>query len=64
MEKVIFVVANIGHFGFLPPTTFADTFERDTLYSFFLIFKEDKKTKKRTLTLHGHGSAPEDPVDG
>ena len=51
-----------GHFGFLPTTTYAHTFERDTLQFHSLTFKEDKNTKKRTFTLHGHESAPDDPT--
>jgi len=34
MEKVVFEVADGGHFGLLPPTTSAHTFERDTLSNF------------------------------
>ena len=48
-----------GHFGFLPTTTYAHTFERDTPPVSFI---EDKNTKKRTFALHGHGSAPDDPT--
>jgi len=56
-------VADGGHFGLLPPTTSAHTFERDTLSNFlFLTFKEDKKTEKRTFAIHGHGSAEDDPT--
>ena len=34
IEKVIFNMADGGHFGFLPTVTYAHTFERDTLFYF------------------------------
>ena len=40
------------------------TLLRETPLQFHsLTFKEEKNTKKRTFTLHGHGSAPDDPTN-
>jgi len=63
-KKVIFEVADSGHFGFLPPTTSVHTFESDTLSYPFLTSKEDQNTEKRTFAFHSHGSASDDPTIG
>jgi len=62
IEKRIFKMTNGGHFGFLPITSYAHTFERDTLLFYYLTFKEDKTTEKPTFALYSHGSAPYDPT--
>jgi len=62
IEKLFLKMAYGGYFGFLPSTTYAHTFERDTLQFYSMTLREDKNTEKRTFALHGHGSAPDDPI--
>ena len=62
LKSYFFKMAYGGHFGFLPTTTYAHTFESGPLQFHSLTFKEDKNTKKRTFALHGHGSALVDPT--
>ena len=49
-----------GHFGFLPITAYAHTFDRDTPPILLLNFKKDKTNEKPIVALRDHGSAPYD----
>jgi len=63
LKSYFFRMAYDGHFGFLPTTTYAHTFERVTPpVSFIDLQRRQKNTKKPTFALHGHGSAPGDPT--